>query len=86
MDEVLGDGWFGTLVNGGLGAYQSSMNAQAAIATAQAQAQVAEQRRVEAAQQQALALSMGNSKNSQYVMWGMGLFALLFLVRATNRG
>lgn len=86
MDEILGAGWFGTMVSGGLGAYQSTVNAEAAIASANAQAQIAEQRRVEAAQQQALALSMGNSANKNYVLWGMGLFAVLFLVRATNRG
>lgn len=82
MDE----NWFGTLLAGGLGAYQSTVQADAAIATADAQARIAEQRRVEMAQANTLSLMTNSNTNKNYVMWGMGLFALLFLVRATNRG
>lgn len=82
----MGEDWFGTLLNGGLGAYQATVQADAAIATADAQAKIADQRRVEMAQQQTLSLMTASKANSNYVLWGMGLFAMLFIVRATNRG
>lgn len=79
------DDWFNTLVGGGLGAYQANQNAQAAIATANANAVVAERNRQDAQQARLDALNITSTSQNRIMMYGMGLFALLFLVRATGK-
>lgn len=86
VDLGLGDQWFETLVNGGVNAYTAQQKAQAAAAMAPALAQA---NAAAAAQQQQArldAMTMSNATQQKYVMWGMGLLAIMFIIRATDRG
>lgn len=86
VDPGLGDNWFSTLVNGGVSAYTANQQAAAAAAMAPAiaQANAAAQQREQQARLDAMTLS--NSSQQKYVMWGMGLLAIMFIIRATDRG
>ena len=87
------DDWFSVLINGGVQAYSANRQAKSAGAVAAAQANYAQQAQNAALAQMQLAqsgrleqLADAREQNSRYVIWGMGLFVLLFITRATNRG
>lgn len=79
------DDWFSVLVNGGVDAYSANQSAKAAVASANANAAMASRTADALAQQRMLQLTTDAQGNQRMVMWGFGLFALLFLVRATGR-
>lgn len=86
VDPGFGDNWFSALVNGGVSAYTAQQNAKAAAAMAPAVAQANALALQQTQQAKLDTITMSNATQQKYVMWGMGLLAILFIIRATDRG
>lgn len=86
VDLGLGDDWFATLVNGGVNAYTAQQKAEAAAAMAPAVAQANALALQQSQQARLDQMTVSSATQQKYVMWGMGLLAIMFIIRATDRG